>query len=365
AIGRGRELPERGAAPPAEFEPVFGAIERMAADVRSSQDLLDQARRRTAAVLANVASGVIALDREGRVLMTNPRAAQLLGAASEAGQPLAIAPDSPWHPVVAAADQFLAGGAHDGRALEFEAAGRRCRLQLQRLETAAGGVVLAIDDVTDVARAERVLAWGEVARQVAHEVKNPLTPIRLGVQHLRRVYQRGEGDFGATLVETSDRILAEIDRLDTIARAFSRFAAPAADAPPLERLDLARAARDTASLYSMGGGAAITVSADGPEMVAARADEVKEVLVNLIENAREAGATSIRIGVESRALWVQDDGRGVPTALLPRIFEPRFSTNTSGSGLGLAIVQRLVTSWGARIGVESEPGKGTTVSIRW
>ncbi|HKV74311.1 MAG TPA: ATP-binding protein [Gemmatimonadales bacterium] len=365
AIGRGRALPERRSVPPAEFEPVFGAIERMAADVRSSQDLLDQARRRTAAVLANVASGVIALDREGLVLMANPRAAQLLGAAPEQGRSLAIAADSPWYPVAEAALRFLAGPGSQGSAVEFEAAGRRCRLQLERLETAAGGVVLALDDVTDVARAERVLAWGEVARQVAHEVKNPLTPIRLGVQHLRRVYQKGEADFGSTLIETSDRILAEIDRLDTIARAFSRFAAPAADAPPLERLDLARAARDTASLYSMGGGAAITVSADGPAMVAARADEVKEVLVNLIENAREAGASSIRIGVEPKTLRVHDDGRGVPPALLPRIFEPRFSTNTSGSGLGLAIVQRLVTSWGARIFVASEPGQGTSVSIHW
>jgi signal transduction histidine kinase len=365
AVGRGEGLPARSALPPLEFEPVFGAIERMAADVKASQGLLDEARRRTAAVLANVATGVIALDGQGRVLMANPRAEELLGQIAGVGQPLALPAGSAWQPLVDAAGKFVADGSGQTVPLEFEAEGHRCRLQLARLETAAGGVVLAFDDVTDVARAERVLAWGDVARQVAHEVKNPLTPIRLGVQHLRRVYQKGDPGFGDTLAETADRILAEIDRLDTIARAFSRFAAPAADAPPLERLDLAQAARDSASLYALGGGAAITVTGVTPSWVAARPDEVKEVLINLIENAREAGARVILIEVAEGLLTVADDGRGIPGTLLPRIFEPRFSTTTSGSGLGLAIVQRLVTSWGARVEVASEPGKGTEIRIHW
>lgn len=365
AIGRGMQIPARGALPPLEFEPVFGAIERMASDVRASQAMLDEARQRTAAVLANVATGVVALDAEGRLLMANPRAAELLGQRPAEGDLLANAAGPAWQPLVDAAQKFLVQGGGEGPALEFEAAGRRCRLQLARLETAAGGVVLAFDDVTDVARAERVLAWGDVARQVAHEVKNPLTPIRLGVQHLRRVYQRGDPNFAATLVETSDRILAEIDRLDTIARAFSRFAAPAADAPPLERLDLVRAARESASLYALGGGATVTVSGADSAWVAARPDEVKEVLVNLIENAREAGARAITIEVGEGLLIVSDDGRGIQRDLLPRIFEPRFSTNTSGSGLGLAIVQRLVTSWGAAVEVSSETGKGTAIRIHW
>ena len=93
------------------------------------------------------------------------------------------------------------------------------------------GVVIALNDVTDVSRAERVLAWGEMARQVAHEIKNPLTPMRLGLQHLRRVYRDRRTEFDRTLEETAERMLAEIDRLDTIARAFSRFAAPADDSP--------------------------------------------------------------------------------------------------------------------------------------
>ena len=93
-------------------------------------------------------------------------------------------------------------------------------------------------------------------------------------------------------------------------------------------------------------------------------DEVKEVVVNLLENARNAGARVVRISVGAALIQVEDDGTGIPADLLPRVFEPRFSTTTSGSGLGLAIVQRLVESWGGRVEVESVAGQGTVVSVR-
>jgi signal transduction histidine kinase len=96
----------------------------------------------------------------------------------------------------------------------------------------------------------------------------------------------------------------------------------------------------------------------------ARSDEVKEVVVNLLENARNAGAAVVRVTVGPALIRVEDDGAGIPAELLPRVFEPRFSTTTSGSGLGLAIVRRLVESWGGRIEVESESGRGTVVTVQ-
>ena len=96
---------------------------------------------------------------------------------------------------------------------------------------------------------------------------------------------------------------------------------------------------------------------------AARKDEVKEVMVNLLENARNAGATRVKVRVGPGEIRVSDDGSGIPPDLLPRIFEPRFSTTTSGSGLGLAIVKRLVESWSGRIEVESAAGQGTTITV--
>ncbi|MEO8448533.1 MAG: ATP-binding protein [Gemmatimonadota bacterium] len=214
-------------------------------------------------------------------------------------------------------------------------------------------------------RAARVLAWGEMANQVAHEIKNPLTPMRLGVQHLLRVYRDGRGPIGPVLEETSARILGEIDRLDRIARAFSRFAAPGAGGAPLEPTRLAEVAHEVVDLYRLAPdeGEVIVEAIGSPVEVMARRDEVKETLVNLIENARNAHARRIVVRIEGVRFSVIDDGVGIPPDRLGRIFEPRFSTTTSGSGLGLAIVKRLVEGWGATIEVRSQVGKGTEVII--
>jgi signal transduction histidine kinase len=203
-----------------------------------------------------------------------------------------------------------------------------------------------------------------MARQVAHEIKNPLTPMRLGLQHLRRVYRDRRGEFDLTLEETAERMLAEIDRLDTIARAFSRFAAPAGDEQPLDRIDLAVAVGEVVQLYRLAEeGCEVVLESEPGSHGAARADEVKEVVVNLLENARNAGARRVQVRVRPGEIRVADDGTGIPPDLLPHIFEPRFSTTTSGSGLGLAIVRRLVEGWNGRIDVESEVGRGTTITV--
>ena len=214
-------------------------------------------------------------------------------------------------------------------------------------------------------RAARVLAWGEMANQIAHEIKNPLTPMRLGMQHLLRVHRDGR-PIGATLEETSKRILGEIDRLDTIARAFSRFAAPAEGRPAPEPTPLGEVCREVVALYGIAPDAApVTLEVSRDPVVLAQRDEIKEALINLLENARHADARAIAVRVDGPRLSVRDDGMGIPADRLPRIFEPRFSTTTSGSGLGLAIVKRLVEGWGAVIEVTSEPNVGTEVTIRF
>jgi two-component system, NtrC family, nitrogen regulation sensor histidine kinase NtrY len=363
ALGKGEPMPPHSQNPPLEFEPVFGAFERMAADIRSSQHALEEARRRTAAVLATVGTGVVALNPDGRVILANRQALDLLGTLLEEGDSFFERLPGEWSPLAETVDAFLRDQAAEPTA-ELDVGGRRLSLQLASLGPDVRGVVIALNDVTAVSRAERVLAWGEMARQIAHEIKNPLTPMRLGVQHLRRVYGDRRADFDATLEETSERILSEIDRLDTIARAFSRFAAPARDSQPLDHIDLAAVVGEVVQLYRLADeGCEVSLEAEPDARGAARADEVKEVVVNLLENARNAGATLVRVSVGPGRIRVSDNGSGIPTELLPRIFEPRFSTTTSGSGLGLAIVRRLVEGWGGRIEVESEAGQGTTVAV--
>jgi two-component system, NtrC family, nitrogen regulation sensor histidine kinase NtrY len=363
ALGRGQPMPPHGDHPPLEFEPVFGAFERMAADIRSSQEALEEARRRTAAVLGTVTTGVVGIDLAGRVLIANRQAVDLVGAELEEGAPLLERLGAEWSPFAAAVRRFLADPTPESTA-ELEAGGRRISFQLASLGPEVRGVVIALNDVTDVSRAERVLAWGDMARQVAHEIKNPLTPMRLGLQHLRRVYRDRRSDFDRTLEDTATRMLAEIDRLDTIARAFSRFAAPAGDVQPLDRIDLGVVVGEVIQLYALAEeGCEVRLTCQPGAYGAARPDEVKEVVVNLLENARTAAARMVHVRVGPGRIEVSDDGSGIPAELLPRIFEPRFSTTTSGSGLGLAIVRRLVEGWGGRIEVESQAGRGTRVVV--
>jgi nitrogen fixation/metabolism regulation signal transduction histidine kinase len=265
-----------------------------------------------------------------------------------------------------------AAGAEDAFELEFE--GRQLRARLTPLAGGTGGLgaaVLTVDDLTELARAQRVLAWGEMARQVAHEIKNPLTPIRLGVQHLRRAFRDGRAEFGAILERNVERILAEIDRLDEIARAFSRYGTAPDQRAAAEPVDVAMIARDVVALERLGHAEAAVdwqlVSADAEVHAMAREEELREVLLNLLENARLAAARTVRVvvarddGVASIA--VEDDGEGIDAEVLPRVFEPHFSTRTSGSGLGLAISRRLVDGWGGAITLTSQRGRGTTVRI--
>ena len=221
----------------------------------------------------------------------------------------------------------------------------------------------------EVARAERVLAWGEMARQVAHEIKNPLTPIRLGVQHLRRARSDPRIDYDTVLNDNVRRILAEIDRLDEIARSFSRYGSAPADLPPAVDVDVATIVKDVLALEQMGDRKVKWQlrGADRPVWGMARKDEMRDVLLNVFENARLAGARHVDVTVteEERRVMIEtvDDGSGIPSSVLPRIFEPHFSTRTTGSGLGLAVSRRLIEAWGGEVAITSEEGNGARVVI--
>jgi signal transduction histidine kinase len=220
-------------------------------------------------------------------------------------------------------------------------------------------------------RTARILAWGEMARQVAHEIKNPLTPIKLSVQHIRRAYLDRSPDYEAILEQNVDQVLDEIDRLTEIARAFSRYGAPPEAPGEAEPIDVAAVAREALTLYQVPDRSVryrFTVEARDT-IAAARSAELREVLVNLLENARaavgEVGHVEVVVSDGGRYVRVdvRDDGDGIPADQLPRIFDPHFSTRSSGTGLGLAIVRRLVEGWGGEVSADSEPGRGTTMTL--
>ncbi len=355
-----------------EFGAVFQAFNRMVERLRRTRRDLLQTTRRTRAIVEEAATGVVALDGERRVTLVNPRAEELLDEAIPPGEPLprggrAASELSAW------VDLYYRDGLREAMA-ELHVEDRRIRVRARRISgrERLEGAVLSLEDVTDELRTERILAWGEMARQVAHEVKNPLTPIKLSVQHVLRAWEDARPEFGEILERNVDAVLREIERLAAISRSFSHFAAPRlAGGQPLEGVEVGDVVAETLGLYATGEGDVrfeSDVAADAPP-VRARRGELKEVLVNLLENARAAIPEEGRVVVEADAreggveVRVRDDGQGIPPDLLPRIFEPRFSTRSTGTGLGLAIVRRLVESWDGTVEAESEPGGGTTIRL--
>ena len=358
---------------PDEFGSVFEAFNRMVLRLRRARRDLVRTTRRTQAIVEESASGVIAFGPDGEVTLVNAPAEAFLARPIPVGEPLAETGD-PADEVAGWVRMYFRDALREAGS-EFQIEARRIRVRARRINRRGtmGGAVMSLEDVTDELRAERVLAWGEMARQVAHEVKNPLTPIKLSIQHIRRAWEDRRPDFGDILSRNAGAMLGEIDRLASIASSFSRLGAPgAADAGKLEPVALEQVVAEVLTLYDSGEGKVrfLHEITSGLPPAIAREPEVKEVLVNLLENARvaipEAGTVRIEVVADGAGLElrVRDDGSGIPAELMPRVFEPHFSTRSTGTGLGLAIVKRLVESWGGAVAIESVPGRGITVRLR-
>ncbi len=230
-----------------------------------------------------------------------------------------------------------------------------------------------------LAQQERQLAWREMARQVAHEIKNPLTPMKLSIQHLRRAFddlQEGESArqnrFGSLFDRVTRTLIEQTDALARIAGDFSSFAR--LPRRVLEPLDLNTIVEEAAGLMQEEEGAEITLDlALEPLVVEGDHEELRRVYINLIKNAIQAStdraekrvyvATTRGADGREAVSTVEDRGTGIPEALRGRIFEPNFSTKTSGTGLGLAIVRKAVEESGGHISFETEEGVGTTFRI--
>jgi signal transduction histidine kinase len=224
----------------------------------------------------------------------------------------------------------------------------------------------------DLERSNRLAAWAEMARQVAHEVKNPLTPIQLSAEHLRRVWSDGTADFGAALETCTDTILKQVRTLRGMVTEFSAFARP--PAPALERHDLGAIVEDATRPYrtALPPGVGIAIEREPAPPVRADRRLLERALVNLLENALqavgEAGRITVRVARRSEPdrveVVVEDSGPGVPTEMRDRVFEPFFSTKTSGSGLGLALVKKIAEDHDGGVALESAPGQPTR-AVLW
>ncbi|HXU67899.1 MAG TPA: ATP-binding protein [Polyangia bacterium] len=221
----------------------------------------------------------------------------------------------------------------------------------------------------ELVRAERVAAWREIAQRIAHEIKNPLTPIQMAIETLQRAHSKSAAQFDALFGESAQTILDEVGRLKRIVHEFSSFARM--PAPTLAPVDVSEIVDAALALYKGGETPLdLTLPRDLPRALADK-EQLTQVVINLVENARDAVAGTGGIRVTTRTdtdgghveLEVADDGPGLSDEARAKLFTPYFTTKPRGTGLGLAIVHRIVTDHGGEIRVGGAPGGGAVFTV--
>ncbi|WP_191621310.1 sensor histidine kinase [Marinihelvus fidelis] len=365
------------------FNEMTEALLRASDEAESSRARLQAQGEYLETVLGSLSAGVFSLDGEGRLVRVNRAAEKILGlpAGASVGQPLAklAAGGTDLQPLTDTIGRHLGRGhggwqeeillERDGRPLVLLARGSR----LASTESNDGHVVV-FDDVTVLNRAQRDAAWAEVARRLAHEVKNPLTPIRLAAERLRmKLMDRLDGRDAEMLDRSATTIVAQVEALRKLVDAFGDYARE----PDLERVPvrLDRLVNNVVELYRQGDpGLVIELDmCEGPEGLSADAGQLRQLLHNLIRNAIEANVDGrpTRIGIRTRViddddearleLRVDDNGPGFPDSVLAQPFEPYVTHKPNGSGLGLAICRKIIDDHDGTIAIVNHDGGARAV----
>ncbi|MEX2270907.1 MAG: ATP-binding protein [Vicinamibacterales bacterium] len=361
-------------------------LERSRHDLERKHLEVEERRRYIATVLDRIATGVVSMDADGRITTINGAAARLLEV-----EPAVVGTSvfelferedlKPLRPLVAA----TVDRPHEPTAQEVTLGREGREMQLAAAATAlvgAGGIVegrvLVVDDVTPLIRAQRVAAWRDVARRLAHEIKNPLTPIQLSAERLKRHFRDAPPNARALVDECTTAIVTEVEALKNLVDEFAQFARM--PAPRTVPTDLNALVEDALSLYAgLFPNIALERRLD-PALPAVRVDpeQIRRVVINLVDNAIEAlntagasGASQpfVSLSTELDAtnniarLSVADNGPGIPPEDRDKLFMPYYSTKLRGSGLGLAIVRRIVAEHGGSIEAADAQPRGTRFVI--
>lgn len=349
---------------------------RQAVEVSMAQ--VDAARANLQTILDNLTAGVIVLDAQGRILSANPGATRILRAplAAHAGQPLSQLPGAELfgQQVQTQFDVFLGerlqhGLDHWQQSFELGAASPSAAPAEGVLTLVARGAelpdhtrLLVFDDISEIVSAQRAQAWGEVARRLAHEIKNPLTPIQLSAERLEmKLAGKLDGPEQAVLAKSVKTIVDQVDAMKRLVNEFRDYARlPAAELQPV---DLNALIGEVLNLYSEDAaqGAVVTELDLSCPPILGDAQQLRQVLHNLLQNAQDATESAERTDacVTVRTQWVSasrrvrltvlDQGSGFPDKILKRAFEPYVTTKAKGTGLGLAVVKKIADEHGARI----------------
>jgi two-component system nitrogen regulation sensor histidine kinase NtrY len=355
-------------------------LEETYRDLQAKHGEMEERRRYTETVLEAVATGVVSLDPDGRVTTINGAAERLLGldAVTVQGRSATRVFRSPEYVEIDALIQRM-GRVREGM-LDREVHLRRHGQAVALLASATAlrgpdggyvGMVLAFDDLTELLKAQRLAAWREVAQRIAHEIKNPLTPIQLSAERLRRRLSSDRSPEEKRLLEeATGTIIQEVDGLRQLVDEFSRFARMPALTP--KPTDLARLLEGVVVLYreSHPSLAIRSVFSELPS-IEVDPDQIKRAVLNLVDNAVEAVGGTGEVVVQTEWLpeahrariVVADDGPGIAADDRDRLFVPYFSTKATGMGLGLPIVHQIVSDHGGTIRVEDNTPHGSRFVI--
>lgn len=362
----------------------FNRMTRQLAAQRTA--LLDanaEAERRRAfieAVLSGVSAGVIGVDREGQVTLVNRSACLLLGCQPE---DLVGRPASGAAPMLLSIIQDVGRRPDEIAERQVDVAtedGSVINLNVRAGADEEGDIVITFDDVTRLVAAQRNAAWRDVARRIAHEIKNPLTPIQLSAERIRRKYRSHVEDVGAeTFDRCVDTIVRQVSDIGRMVDEFSTFARM--PAPKMEQLDLSEIARSAVFAQRVAS-PNIRVPLSAPEaQVQVECDGrlASQALANILKNAAESVSTRMESGGEKSGgtiqvkvyrengfgvIEVRDDGLGWPTSDRSRLTEPYMTTREKGTGLGLAIVRRVMEDHGGRLELDEPPGGDPGAVVR-
>ena len=372
-----------------EIGTLVDSFNRMTADLRQSKTRLeeanyslvqsnteiDQRRAYTETVVDTIASGVLSIDVSGKITTFNPSAERILGISGDRVRGRAVAE------AFKEFDLTLFQDAYDRVLLDgresFSSAGQMgahgllltIGLNVSRMRNEAGsdlGFVFVFDDRTELIKAQKTAAWQEVAQRIAHEIKNPLTPIQLSAQRLRKKFFEKSADFEEIFDQSTNVIVGEVSSLKRMVDEFSKFARM--PAPHMTRELLQDIIENVVSLYD---GAhrdlelIVDLDESVPEINCDR-EQIRRVIVNLLDNAIQAMNSKGRIWISTTCdrrrhrviVRVADEGTGIQSEDQDRLFVPYFSRKRTGTGLGLAIVHRIVTDHNGVIRAENNDPQG-------
>ena len=364
------------------------SFNQMTGDLKKSKNSLEEAnitlerrRKYTEAILRNVSAGVVSVDKTGMITTIN-RAAEKMFDISAEKVVFQNYRDLMMPEHLSLVDEFLQEMKESNESLlekQLEVMLKDKALTvLLTITTIAdeegndSGIVVVFEDLTQLQKAERAAAWREVARRMAHEIKNPLTPVQLSAQRLQKKYGDKLGEEGSVFKECTQTIIDQVEVLKNLVNEFSRYARmPVTTVAPN---DLNMVVAEAVSLFQDAHKDIVfeLIQAEGLPKFDLDAEQINRVMINLLDNAvaainKKNGRVEITVSYDEQhhkaGVTVADDGAGVPSSHKMKVFEPYFSTKKSGTGLGLAIVSSIISDHHGQVSVADNTPTGTIVSF--